>query len=196
MYWDGKYHQAHRLSWTLFRSKLSAEDVVTRICESRSCVSPDHLVLKGSPGWLESQCAVQPNGCWVWRNRCNAGGYGRFIVGGKDYLAHRFSFELFKGEIPKGMGALHTCDNPPCVNPEHIYAGAAKQNTCDMLSKGREAWGDRAGSGKLSADQVRAAFDMRRNGLLQREIADRLGVTQSSVSRLLSKQSWRRLHDL
>lgn len=76
-------------------------------------------------------------GCWNWTAAVRGAGYGAFLVNQKNYGAHRFSYLLTKGEIPKGLCVLHACDNRRCVNPAHLSLGTNKDNTADMISKGR-----------------------------------------------------------
>ena len=76
--------------------------------------------------------------CWEWQNATNNIGYGMFRwTSGKMRTAHRASYEIYKGPIPEGMIVCHTCDNPKCVNPEHLWVGTRKDNYDDMVSKGR-----------------------------------------------------------
>lgn len=87
--------------------------------------------------------------CWEWRaarmrqytgkdgKPRGAVGYGFFGLRGKNVMAHRVAYELSAGPIPEGMFILHKCDNPPCVNPNHLAVGSASDNTRDMISKGR-----------------------------------------------------------
>lgn len=80
--------------------------------------------------------------CWIWKGyRTN--GYGRFQVHDKIYLASRIGWELANGPIPKGLLVCHHCDNPPCVNPKHLFLGTYKDNIHDMLRKGRSHWQQR-----------------------------------------------------
>lgn len=75
--------------------------------------------------------------CWLWKSCKNSHGYGRFGVGMKVYLAHRISYEMTFGEIPEGLLGLHKCDNPSCVNPNHIFLGTQEDNMHDAIRKGR-----------------------------------------------------------
>jgi hypothetical protein len=75
--------------------------------------------------------------CWHWRGVTNQFGYGRFSYRGKTQVAHRLSYEAFVGPIPGGMSVLHKCDNPSCINPEHLWLGTYSDNRRDCLSKGR-----------------------------------------------------------
>ncbi len=79
--------------------------------------------------------------CWNWTAGKAHNGYGLFKVRSKTIRAHRFSWELANGKIPKGLQINHKCDNPACVNPDHLYAGTQKQNRQDAVKRGRTATG-------------------------------------------------------
>lgn len=84
-----------------------------------------------------------PDDCWPWLAGCYPNGYGRMGMGSRaddsrrDVMAHRFAWELEHSEIPKGMNVCHQCDNPPCVNVEHLFLGTQADNLVDMHNKGR-----------------------------------------------------------
>lgn len=95
------------------------------------------------------------DGCWVWKAHKNKNGYGQFGVmleGRNGYMvnryAHRVSWMLYRGEIPEGLCVCHSCDNPSCVNPDHLFLGTRKDNTQDMINKGRHLEGNRMVSEK------------------------------------------------
>ena len=75
--------------------------------------------------------------CWVWKRALDTYGYGVCQKNGKQINSHRFSYEYFCGKIPAGMLVMHRCDNPPCVNPEHLKIGTYKDNALDMVVKKR-----------------------------------------------------------
>ncbi len=76
--------------------------------------------------------------CWEWIGHKDKNGYGRLTYAKKDLRAHRFSYEIHNIEsIPKGMSVLHSCDNPSCVNPDHLSIGTNYENTQDCIAKGR-----------------------------------------------------------
>lgn len=76
--------------------------------------------------------------CWLWLGAKNKQGYGSLKISGKMCRANRITFELTKGSIPPGLIVRHSCDNPPCVNPSHLILSTLKQNTQDMMQKGRQ----------------------------------------------------------
>lgn len=81
--------------------------------------------------------------CVEWTGRRTATGYGRLVRGGKHLYAHRWTYQQEHGPIPAGMLVRHTCDNPPCVNPEHLVLGTQADNMRDMAERGRSYWRNR-----------------------------------------------------
>jgi hypothetical protein len=79
--------------------------------------------------------------CWNWTGAINANGYGNFFLDGKYIAAHRASYQIHKGPIPAFNFVLHGCDNPRCINPEHLFVGTQKDNMDDMTNKNRRSQG-------------------------------------------------------
>ena len=129
---------------------------------------------------------VRDNGCHEWTGCLMPNGYGQFHKDGKTAYAHRIAYELAYG--PTDLHVLHKCDNRKCVNPEHLFSGTFEENMADMVSKNRQAHGDKNGRRKLSSDEVRA---IRSEIGSQREIAVKYGVTTSLVSMIRSGRIWR-----
>lgn len=78
-----------------------------------------------------------PEDCWLWSGALNTNGYGVFGFAKKVHLAHRWIYEQLKGKIPEGMMLCHKCDEPTCVNPNHMFIGTALDNARDAIAKGR-----------------------------------------------------------
>lgn len=130
----------------------------------------------------------EPNsGCWLWTGAVNNKGYGRFGTSG---YAHRFSYEFHKGPVGS-MCVLHTCDNPCCVNPDHLVLGTMKENSQDMVRKGR----NNAGKGKAKRQPSRltaaAIEEIVHSVEKQSVLAARFGIDQSYVCHIRKQ---RRLH--
>jgi hypothetical protein len=127
----------------------------------------------------------QAGGCWIWRGAKTTNGYGQMMVavGGKQkaYRAHRLSYELHKGDVPPGIFVCHTCDNPLCVNPDHLFAGTHADNMADMARKGRGSPPPR--STRLTSDQV--AHILKRE-MTTRQYAALYGVHRAHISNLWS----------
>lgn len=137
---------------------------------------------------------VPYSGCWIWMLSLRHFGYGQFgVASDKSVLAHRFSYEVYKGEIPKGMLVCHACDTPSCVNPDHLFLGTHKDNTQDMLRKGRfnPPTGERQHVSKLKWEDVPSIKEMYANGISQSKIAKQYGLHQSTVSVLLNNKTWK-----
>jgi len=124
--------------------------------------------------------------CWVWQLQKDKEGYGRLKYKKSTLRAHRGSYLLFNGEIPEGLLVCHSCDNPSCVNPEHLWLGSPKENTQDMLSKGRGRLNRQNGelncSSKLTDRQAVELVKLVDGGMTQTEAAKRYKVTNALVS--------------
>lgn len=93
--------------------------------------------------------------CWLWQGALDISGYGRFWCHGNDFKSHRFAWILARGEIPDGMCVLHRCDNPQCVNPDHLFLGTNADNTRDMLEKGRGRGGRKSRLSSVDVSRIK-----------------------------------------
>jgi hypothetical protein len=131
-----------------------------------------------------------PDDCWI--SATNRRRYGQFSVDGKAVLAHRFSYALVHGPILDGLHVLHRCDNPPCVNPTHLFLGTNADNMRDREAKGRgnQPRGTANGNCRLTDEEI---AEIRVASGTQQEIGERFGISQPMVSRIKRGKRRRRL---
>jgi hypothetical protein len=136
------------------------------------------------------------DGCWEWQGTRATDGYGVFWDGTRQVRAHRYSWELHNGPIPPGLNVCHHCDNPPCVNPAHLFVGTHADNVADKMSKGRhrsgkpDQWGERNPAARLTAAQVAEIKALALAGYTTMELAPRYGVTFSNIAMILRGLTW------
>ncbi len=123
-------------------------------------------------------------GCWEW-TASKSHGYGQCRFYGRQMGSHRASWILANGKIPNGLCVLHKCDNPPCVNPDHLFLGTQADNTADMVAKNRQAQGIKFSMAHRNNDIPKNPITSKREelGLTQDALADRLGVHRTTVNR-------------
>lgn len=138
---------------------------------------------------------IQPKGCWLWRGAVSSHGYGSVGVAGKNWLAHRLSMKLFRVD-PGDMDVLHSCDNPLCVNPDHLFLGTHQDNMLDKEKKGRggHPYGAAHGRAKITNEQaleILAALQDPRASIAQ--LARQFGVTKATISYIKLGKGWKHL---
>ena len=125
--------------------------------------------------------------CWEWTGSLTDNGYGRVYSYRRrgrgpevSVVAHRLSWEFYRGAIPEGSCVLHHCDNKTCVNPDHLFLGTRTDNALDRDKKGRQRTGNR----RLTPEDRVQIGAMLANGMKQREVAARYQTTQGHISRI------------
>jgi hypothetical protein len=130
------------------------------------------------------------NGCWEWTGNIIGNGYGQMVFCNKREHAHRVSWQLFRGEIPPGQMVCHTCDNPICVNPEHLFLSDHSGNMKDKVNKSRQYRGERHHSTKFTEDQIRAIrLDPRSNSV----VAAEFGVSRNAIYNIRTRRDWKHI---
>lgn len=135
----------------------------------------------------------QPDECWEWQGSRKTGHeYGHFTVHSKMRLAHRMSWVFTHGEIPLGLDILHRCDNPPCVNPAHLFAGTHETNMKDMLEKGRanKARGNRHPNAKLTPALVRQIRTLLAQGIDRQTVATQFRMSKTGIRLIDRRVNW------
>ena len=142
---------------------------------------------------FESKVELIPfSTCHWWVGAANHVGYGKLFVNGKFHGAHRVSYRLYVGDIPEGMLVCHKCDNPSCVNPDHLFLGTFKSNAADMVQKGRDKpeRGENNCWSKLSEAKVLAIRELQ-GKLSSRKIGKLYGVCKTTVLRIHNREKWK-----
>ena len=159
--------------------------------------------------WAKVDKSGGADACWIWTGARMPKGYGRFCVNQRTGLAHRAAWRIANGDVPDGMHVLHRCDNPPCVNPAHLFLGTHADNMHDMAIKGRAAvvrvsgerhWskktptkivrGERHGRSKLTEEQVRRVLTSDESGA---DLGRRFGVSKNTIYKIRRGVNWKGL---
>lgn len=134
-------------------------------------------------GWT-----VTDTECWEWGGPREVQGYGTAKIDGKTYKTHRLAYETWVGPIPDGKYILHSCDNPPCINPAHLRAGTKLDNARDREVR------ERNGRSKMTVDQVLEARSLYGSGgCTYTQLAKRYSVSTTTIARIIRNQSWSHL---
>jgi len=149
---------------------------------------------------------VQPSeGCWNWTAAKNEKGYGVFGINRDTFKAHRVAFILSGQEIPDGLCLLHKCDNPACVNPDHMMIGTRAENNADMCAKGRHVngaqktpieqckyeKGEHHHNARLTAEIVLQIRNDRALGMSFSRIAAKYGIGQKHAHSIATRKAWK-----
>ena len=128
-----------------------------------------------------------PGECWEWLGGRHPAGYGRINVDGKNKAAHRVSWEINQGPIPIGLCVLHKCDNPGCVNPDHLWVDTQAANNKDMFAKGRNNSGHGGPPHKFTdvqVEQIKTIYSA--GGTTQKELAKIYNVSRGTMLRVIN----------
>lgn len=135
-----------------------------------------------------------PGGCWPWLGRRYGDGYGEFrLSSGHRIAAHRFAWEIANGRpVPPGLYVCHRCDNPPCVNPDHLFAGTPAENEADKIAKGRKERnaGEQNGNVRLTAADVLELRAAVAEGASYTRVSKRFGIHRKTAARICAGDLW------
>lgn len=132
-------------------------------------------------------------GCWIWKGSKSRNGYGRFSLFAKEFYAHRASYEIHVGPIPSGFIVLHSCDNPTCVNPDHLKAGTTQDNIEDKVGKLRHNFGERHYASKLNKKDVLRIRKDYSEGQTLSLIAKSYGVSTGAIWLIVKRRNWKQV---
>lgn len=139
-----------------------------------------------------------PDECWLWQGARNSvTGYGHIRHMGRNVYAHRVAFEMANDGIPDGLWVLHRCDNPPCVNPAHLFAGTPKDNVHDSMNKGRRndsnksRRGEKSYHAKITDAQALVIKRALASGAKPKELAAQYPISLQTIYAISGGYSWK-----
>jgi len=167
-------------------------------------ITPEFLESIGCTATLPSRFVkkvTKTDDCWIWtgnRNKRGYGSIGKGVSGAGSYGAHVASFILHKGKVDSGNDICHHCDNPSCVNPNHLFQGSTSDNMMDASKKGRakginserKRLGDTAPFHKLNTEKVIQIANLRKTGMTYKGIASTMKMPCSTVSMICQGYTW------
>lgn len=125
--------------------------------------------------------------CWVWKGYINESGYGLARLNKNQTRAHRVSWEIHHGKIPEGIFVCHKCDNPPCVNPSHLFLGTNQDNIQDKVNKGRSG----RPNAKLKPSDIFIIKDLLEMNIPSQEIESLFNVSRQTISGIKFARRWK-----
>jgi hypothetical protein len=129
--------------------------------------------------------------CWAWIKGFFASGYGRTSLNGRMFRSSRLAFMFFYGADPYPCLVLHSCDNPPCCNPNHLFLGNETDNNDDMTRKGRRPAGLTHGMAKMTPASVAELRTLYDRGATTVELVERFGISSAQVYKIATRQFWK-----
>lgn len=195
IHFNMKKEKVSYIMYRLYVGKIPEGMFVCHKCNNPKCVNPEHLFLEAKKSPLEKieSRIISKKGCWLTDLALSSNGYPHIWINGKTKLVSRVMYESYKGEIPDKMFVCHKCDNPKCVNPDHLFLGTHQDNMNDRNSKNRQSRqkGSQNAQSKLNEEQV---LEIKRllaeTNLTQKEIGEKYGVDHRTISLIKRGKNW------
>ena len=141
--------------------------------------------------FIKDRVSNNENDCWIWNGSKHRQGYGHIRYNGKTALAHRVSWMIYNGGISEGIKVCHYCDEPSCVNPEHLFLGTQLDNVEDCIKKGRFTRNiPKTRRIKLNWEQVHQIKTLHGEGMKRKELEKKFNVSQTCIAKILTGVSW------
>jgi hypothetical protein len=134
-----------------------------------------------------------PDECWEWKASLGADGYGTFGWNGKTTRSHRLAFFLSGRLLAEGKSVCHSCDNPPCCNPKHLFQGSNQDNVDDRHRKGRSFNGPHPWKAVLTRDQVISLRRDMESGLNWTELGVKYGISRQAATKIGKGEVWKHI---
>lgn len=197
-----------KVVWRQVHGNIPPGHSIRHMCGNRLCVNVEHLYIFKLKGNNQEQNPIamiekikrkirinKETGCWEWIGGKYPTGYGKISVGFNKHgrrnitYVHRVLWECINGKI-NGLHLLHKCDNPSCVNPDHLFLGTHADNMRDMVAKGRNVKTYGKGKPQRKLDK-KCVKDIRKSKLLVKELAEKYNVCVDTISKVRRYISWK-----
>lgn len=200
---------ASRIVYMIYNGEIPKKGMVYHTCKNSNCCNPKHLRLvipkeinikynkKEIHDLLYNNIFIADNNCWEWQG-ITRNNYGEIDYKGKRFKTHRFSYMLKNNNfnIPSKIKICHICDNPKCINPDHLFSGTQKDNIYDMENKNRSVHlkGSKNGNSKVTEDQViKIRNEYSTKKFSQRELGEKYGLSSSMVGEIIRGNFWKHI---
>jgi hypothetical protein len=193
---NGHNLSVYRMVWQLTYGDIPSNKSIRHKCGNNLCCNPNHLYIDNPHDRFWAKVNIkEPSQCWLWTGSVCPDGYGVATINKQHKRTHRISWELTHGTIPKGKSVLHKCDNPPCVNPTHLFLGTQQDNITDMDAKGRRgsAIGVNNGKSKLTETDIVTIRSLHKQGMVGTKIAAQFNVHNSAIYKILNGVNWKHI---
>lgn len=141
--------------------------------------------------WAKVDRSGGESACWIWTRLRTSDGYGMLSFRDRNVRAHRFSMMLAGAEVSKDTHVCHRCDNPPCVNPAHLFVGTNADNKADMVHKERQARGEKNAAAKLTDADVVAIRAAHAARVRIRDIERQFRIGKTQIDKIVRRKAWR-----
>jgi DNA-binding MarR family transcriptional regulator len=196
---------ACRFLYILKNGEISKNSRVKHYCKNIRCCNPTHLYLDVYDGTIYDNAFTDrfwrrvdikdKDDCWNWIAGKDEDGYGFVEFHGVTYRSTHIAYMITRGEIEKELFICHKCDNPSCVNPDHLFLGTCLDNVKDRHLKNRDAKGSAVGTSKLNENEIEEILELYFNKkMMSKDIAKKYGVHRSTIGRVVSGEYWGQIH--
>lgn len=190
---SGKTIPAHRWTYIRFIGPVPPKIRVLNSCGVSHCVNPRHLFLGTPENMLKRKSSPGSNGCIEWAGHTLRGGYGVVGIAGKNMLVHRLAYELVHGPIDPAICVLHRCDNPRCINADHLFLGTKTDNNADRTAKDRQARGERLPVARFTECDVLSMRALHATGKTVAAIARLFNAPHNTIRSIIIRRTWKHI---